>query len=108
MSWRFLSRDPGTGATEWYRYDESEDRHIIRRTVDLEPVIEANKRSANDDNWNRDKSMRLAATIPPDVQLIWLEKYGIRAWDKNHKPAVRRLLNSNEWMYLRVGRHFII
>lgn len=108
-SWRFLSRDPSTGAVEHYKYDPDGDRCIIRRSFDVTPVIEANKRSANDnDGWNHDKSMRLAARIPPDVQLIWLEKYGIRAWDRNHKAAVRRLLNSNEWAHLRYGRHFII
>jgi hypothetical protein len=107
-SWRFLSRDPSTGAVEHYRYDESEDRHIIRRTWDVGPVIEANKRSQEETGWNKDKSMRLAARIPPDVQLLWLQQYGIRAWDKNHKGAVRRLLNSSEWSHLRYGRHFII
>jgi hypothetical protein len=107
-SWRFLSRDPSTGAVEHYAYDESEDRCIIRRSWDVAPVIEANKRSQEETGWNKDKSMRLAARIPPDVQLLWLQQYGIRAWDKNHKGAVRRLLNSNEWSHLRYGRHFII
>ena len=106
--WRFLSRDPLTGAVEHYKYDESADRCIIRRTVDHGPIIEANKRLANEwDGWNRDKSMRLAARITPDIQLEWLTKYGIRAWDKNHKKAVLGLLNSNEYRYLRIG-HFII
>jgi len=107
-SWRFLSRDPMTGAVEHYRYDPDGDQCIIRRTADVGGIIEANKRSANDNNWNRDKSMRLAAHIPSEVQLLWLQQYGIRAWDRNHKSAVRRLLNSNEWSHLRAGRHFII
>jgi len=106
MQWRFLSRDPMTGAVEHFAYDESADRCIIRRTHDVSAVIEANKRTANDDHPRGD--MRLAARIPPDVQLLWFQQYGIRAWDKNHKGAVRRLLNSNEWAHLRVGRHFII
>jgi hypothetical protein len=107
--WRFLSRDPLTGAVEHYRYDPDGDRCIIRRSADVEPIIEANKRSGLDtDGWNKDKSMRLAARIPPEVQLLWLQQYGIRAWDKNHKGAVRRLLNDPEWRHLRVGRHFII
>lgn len=106
--WRFLSRDPDTGAVEHYKYEPDGDYCIVRRSTDIEPIIEANKRLSNDwDGWNRDRSMRLAARIPPDVQLEWLKRYGIRAWDKNHKEGVRRLLNSNEWRYLRVG-HFII
>jgi hypothetical protein len=107
-SWRFLSRDPMTGAVEHYRYDPDGDQCIIRRTADVGAIIEANKRSVNDNNWNRDKSMRLAARIPSEVQLLWLRQYGIRAWDRNHRAAVRRLLNSNEWSHLRAGRHFII
>lgn len=107
-SWRFLSRDPSTGAVEHFKYDPDGDRCIIRRTVDVGPVIEANKRSQDEDGWNKDKSMRLAARIPPDVQYEWLQRYGIRAWDKNHKKAVLKLLNSSEWRYLRYGRHFII
>jgi hypothetical protein len=106
--WRFLSRDPTTGAVEHFKYDPDGDRCIIRRTADHAPIIEANKRSQDEDGWNRDKSMRLAARIPPDVQLLWLQQYGIRAWDRNHKAAVRRLLNSSEWSHLRYGRSFII
>ena len=106
--WRFLSRDPDTGAVEDYKYDPDGDVCIIRRTADHEPLIESNKRLASTwDGWNRDKSMRLAARITPEIQLEWLQRYGVRAWDKNHKQAVRRLLNSNEWRYLRIG-HFII
>jgi hypothetical protein len=106
--WRFLSRDPTTGAVEHYKYDPDGERCIIRRSVDLEPAIEANKREASvNDGWNKDRSMRLAARIPPDVQLLWLQRYGVRAWDRNHREAVRKLLNSNEWRYLRIG-HFII
>jgi hypothetical protein len=106
--WRFLSRDPLSGAVEHFKYDAGEDRCIIRRTVDHEPLIEANKRLASSwDGWNRDRSMRLAARITPEIQLEWLQKYGIRSWDKNHRKAVLRLLNSNEYRYLRIG-NFII
>lgn len=108
-SWRFLSRDPDTGAVEHYKYDPDGERCIIRRTADVEPIIEANKRSQLDeDGWNSDKSMRLAARISPEVQLIWLQQYGVRAWDRNHRKKVLQLLNSNEWRYLRYGRHFIL
>jgi hypothetical protein len=108
MQWRFLSRDPSTGAVEHYGYDESSDRCIIRRSWDVTPVIEANKRSQDETGWNRDKSMRLAARIPVNIQYLWLQKYGIKAWDKAHKPAVIKLLNSNEWQYLRYGKRFVI
>jgi hypothetical protein len=108
-SWRFLSRDPSTGAVEYYKYDADGDRCIIRRSADITAQVERTKRSQLDeDGWNADHTMRKAAEISPEVQLIWFEKYGIRAWDKNHKPAVRKLLNSNEWRHIRWGKHFII
>lgn len=107
-SWRFLSRDPDTGAVEYFKYDPDTDQCVIRRTADVTAVIEANKRSQDEDGWNRDKSMRLAARIPAEIQMVWLKRYGIRAWDRNHKEAVRRLLNDSEWMHLRHGRRFII
>jgi hypothetical protein len=108
-SWRFLSRDPDTGAVEHYKYDPDGERCIIRRTADVEPLIEANKRLANAwDGWqDKRHEMRLAARISPEIQLIWLQKYGVRAWDRNHKKKVVELLNSNEWRYLRIG-HFMI
>ena len=107
-SWRFLSRDPWTGAVEHYRYDPDSDQCVIRRTYDVSAVIEANKRSQDEDGWNKDKSMRLAARIPSDIQYEWLRRYGIRAWDRNHRKAVLRLLNDSEWQYLRYGKRFII
>jgi hypothetical protein len=44
----------------------------------------------------------LVATIPVEVQLEWLDKHGIWYLDPNHKDGVKRLLNSNEYRYLRV------
>ena len=108
MQWRFLSRDPTTGAVEHFGYDEAEDRCIIRRSFDVSEIIEANKASQDETGWNADRSMRLAARIPPDVQLLWLQRYGIEAWNKDHRAAVLRLLNDVEWQYLRFGKRFII
>jgi len=41
------------------------------------------------------------------IALSKLQRYGVRVWDKNHWPAVRRLLNDSEWRHLRC-QHFII
>jgi hypothetical protein len=93
--WRFLSRDPLSGAVEHYKYDEAEDRCIIRRTVDHEPVIEANKRLASSwDGWNRDKSM---ARGQDHAEISWSGSPSMACAGKNHKQAVRRLLNNNEY-----------
>jgi hypothetical protein len=47
------------------------------------------------------------ASIPTVVQLKWLTEYGVDLTNKDHMPAVKRLLNSDEWRYLKV-RHIII
>lgn len=70
---------------------------------DCTDIIEANKRSQNSGGkgYTKDKTFRKAATIPVVVQLEWLQKYGIDMNDPDHWPGVRRLLNSNEYRYLR-------
>lgn len=47
------------------------------------------------------------ASIPTAVIYEWLTKYGVNIWDKNHMPAVKRLLNSNEYRFIRVN-HMIM
>jgi hypothetical protein len=108
MSWRFLHQDRETRQRTDYYYDADNDRDVLRYSEDVEPQLEANKKLASAwDGWSGSREMRLAARIPPSVIYEWFNKYGVRAWDKNHAAAVRRLLNSNEYRYLRIG-HFII
>jgi hypothetical protein len=44
-----------------------------------------------------------AARIPLVIMMEWVSKHGIEAWNPSHKAGVRRLLNSNEYRYLRVN-----
>ena len=37
----------------------------------------------------------------------WLVEFGVNVMRKEHWPQVKRLLNSNEYRYLRIG-HFIV
>lgn len=67
-------------------------------------VIEQNKRM---EGTGKGKDMWLAASIPPAVQYEWMHKYGIQFWNPDHKEGVRRLLNSDEYRYLRVN-HFMM
>lgn len=96
-----FDRDAETGAVETFEAFGDEE-FAIRRRADVQPIIDRNKELANHtDGWNADKTMRHVARIPVEVMYLWVEKYGIRAWDRNHAEGVRRLLNSNEWRYLR-------
>lgn len=109
MPGRFFDYDPMTGAVETFDYDESSDIAIIHRSADVQPIIDANKELANhSDGWSVDKDMRHAARIPVEVALIWLQRFGVCAWKKEHWPRVRQLLNDVEWQHLRASRRFII
>lgn len=100
---RYLGQDANTGAIETFEYDESNDTFAIgRRSLDLQPIIDHNKYLSNHEStWDRVKEARLVANIPIDVTYVWLQRYGVRAWDRNHWSAVRRLLNDSEWRYLK-------
>ena len=101
-----LDTDPLSGAVETIEVDEANDLAIIKRVADVQPIIDRNKALANHGTHQKtpgDLDMRLAASIPVDVAYLWLQRYGIRAWAKEDWPGVRRLLNSNEWRYLRTN-----
>jgi hypothetical protein len=99
-----LDRDPATGEVDTFRYDDAEDRAIVKTSVDVEPVIDRNKQLYTaGDGYTPDRTMRRAASIPMSVVLEWRQKFGVDVFKKEHWPAVRRLLNSNEYLYLRTA-----
>jgi hypothetical protein len=86
--------------------NETTDGDILIETRhDVEPILEANKADYNSGNTGKTKLGwgRKVADIPLGVYLKWRELYGIDVLNKNHAEGVRRLLNSNEWRYLRTA-----
>lgn len=105
---RFFDYDPETGAVETFHYDEETDTFAIQRAEDVGIVLDRNKELANHTTgWNADKTMRHAASIPIGVIYEWITKHGVNLFNKNHQDGVKRLLNSNEYRYLRV-QHFML
>jgi len=102
---RILDRDSLTGAISTFEYDEGEDRALIHQTTDVGPTLEQNKRFQNDGTggWTPSRDFRHAARIPNAVIELWRTMYGVDIFNKNHAPAVKRLLNSSEWKFLRVA-----
>ena len=101
-----LDVDPLSGAIETFDYDEHTDTIIIKRSCDVQPIIDRNKelQGERDGGWvGKGRDVRLAASIPTEVAYKWLVEKGVNCWKKEHWPAVRKLLNSNEYMYLRTG-----
>lgn len=106
MTERLLDYDPASGMREWFSYDHDNDAINIRYEQDVTDVLDACK-SAQNESFDKRADLWHAAHVPVGILMEWVAKHGVRAWDKNHAPAVRRLLNSNEYRWLRV-KHFIM
>ena len=44
-----------------------------------------------------------AASVPNSVILKWKKELGVDIYNKDHLPAVKKLLNDRDWAYLRTG-----
>jgi hypothetical protein len=97
---RLLDYDPATGLAEYHSYDETEDKTYVSYEQDVQPILDANKRHQNHGD-HRMGDGYLAASIPSSVMLKWLIEYGVDVMNKDHMPAVKRLLNSSDWMHLK-------
>ena len=91
MEQRFIT-DPMTG-----------DLTVVRG-ADVEPILEHNKALYSmNDGYSPGREWRRAASIPLAIVEKWKNELGVDVFDPNHKAAVRRLLNSSEWQYLRTA-----
>lgn len=101
---RFFDHDAELGMTEFFHYDQATSSFSIETVQDVEPILEANKRAANDtDGYTPSRDMRKIASIPLNIVELWKAKYGIDIFNKNHEGGVRRLLNDPDWRYLRTA-----
>lgn len=105
MTERLLDYDPVSGMAEWFSTD-TDGNSFIRYEQDTAPILDHNK-ERQAESFDKRADMWHAATIPNIVLMEWVTKHGVKFWDPNHREGVRRLLNSDEYRYLRVN-HFII
>lgn len=107
MTERLFDYDPLTGMKTWFSSsDEDGGTWRFRYEQDTTPVLDANKEQQAE-GFDRRSNWWHAARIPVGIQMEWLVKHGVRAWDKNHAEGVKRLLNDPDYRYLRVN-HFIM
>jgi len=105
MKKALLDHDPLTGITQYFGWDADGEYIIDEFDQTLtNAIIDRNKALEGE---GMGKEMRLAASIPPQVQYEWLDKFGIEFWNPAHKDGVKRLLNDPDYRYLRVN-HFMI
>lgn len=78
---------------------------LVKRTQDVEPILEANKREFVEANsWRpyAGVNMKKVASIPNVVAEQWLRE-GVNVFDPSPEmqKKVAQKLNSNEWLHLR-------
>lgn len=107
--WELLDRCNSTGFEKWMNYDDETDSILISYKQDdgiVQAALDRNKHVQGEHHDKRE-DMWHAAHIPTVVMYEWLTKHGVNAWNPAHMDGVKRLLNSNEYRYLRV-RNFIM
>lgn len=83
--------------------DSSDGSLVFKYSQDCTPIIENNKRLHNETKKRSfgDLDMKPIASVPMVVIMEWRLKHGVDFFNRNHEPAVRRLLNDPDYMYLR-------
>lgn len=94
------------GVRKWLSSNEDGDVQVRYEGHDVQPILDHNKAMQNESHDKRSE-MWHAAKIPASVMYEWLVKYGVNAWNPAHMDAVKKLLNSSDYRYLRVN-HFIM
>lgn len=111
---RVLDIDPFLGVVETFSYDAANDAMTLTRTQDCTAIIERNKSLQNDNSHWRNNAdlcengidMRLLACIPVIVEEKWARDHGVllsQIHDPDMRKAALRLLNSNEWRWLKAS-----
>lgn len=84
--------------------DPMTDDLTVIRGGDVGPILENNKALyGSGDGYSPSRELRRAASIPMEIIEKWRNELGVDVFDPNHRAAVRRLLNSSEYLYLRTA-----
>jgi hypothetical protein len=105
---RLLDYDPETGIRQTFVSTGDGGFQIVYEQ-DCEHILQRNHDSRGQGKWgaSTDSEMRKVAEIPITVQMKWLIDHGIDCYKRDHWPGVRRLLNSNEYRYLKTAEVII-
>lgn len=100
---RLFDYDAETGVREIF--EATPDGFTIRTEQDCQPILDLNKakQAMGRDFYASDPDMWKVAEIPIVVQMKWLCEYGVDIYNRDHWPAVKRLLNSSDWRHLKTA-----
>jgi hypothetical protein len=86
----------------WERGDDGKIR--IQSSQDAEPFLDTAKAmNTHNDGYSPSRELRRVALIPPIVEVLWMNQYGVNPLMPEHHDLLCRLLNSSEWSYLRTA-----
>lgn len=74
---------------------------VIKRTQDVEPLLDQNKRDANSGK-NRKGHLREVANIPTIAVLMFKQKHGLDVFNTEHRIAILKLIRTDpDYKYMR-------
>jgi len=88
------------GHNQIFHYHNPTGEFAIENIEDIQPLLDSNKKLQNEDHSIRDE-FRLSARIPMTVVYEWKRLFGVDVYKKDHAQAVKKLLNSPDYRYLK-------
>jgi hypothetical protein len=107
---RIVDYDPFTRVTTTFDYDHVSDTTYVGTYQDITPILELNKALQNDENYSKDgikDEWWHMCKIPNLVIEKWRNEKGIDVLNKDHWPAVKKLLNDPEYKWLKTTSGFV-
>lgn len=96
--------DPDRRLNIWWE-DMPDGGFRLHYKQDVEAILDLNKKKQNAgrDYYEMDPELWRVASIPVVVQMEWMTRYGVDVHNEEHWPRVKKLLNDNEWRYLKTA-----
>ena len=111
MTKRLLDHDPLTGRTDYFHYDEHNDRSTIETVQDVSSFLDVAKHVRNDDDATK-KGIKGGwwhyAHLPDIVIMKMIQEEGVNPYDPNDAKKVGKLVEDKyQYCKLTTGKHKI-
>ena len=101
--WELIDVNRDAGYRTYLGAGDEPDSVLVRHEFDprhTKAILDQNKEAANHTS-GRMGDMAKVASIPTSVAYEWITKFGVNLWNPQHQDAVKRLLNSSDYRYLK-------
>jgi len=96
---RLFEYDPSRGLRIDYE-GFGDGTFALHYQQDVEPLLDHNK-ACQGESVDRKSEFRHYASVPVTIQYQWIKEYGVDPLRPEHQDLLTRLLNSNEYRYLK-------